>query len=129
MPICQTCGQNFEVDASKVLSNVMSEYVNPRTGKVDCVLNTDEKEVKTKDVVLIRKDHYENLLAQKSNDEAAKKLQIVLEAEAAKKLKEEQVAKELAAKTSEAKTVVTTPVSQGPTTGEGASKQTASQAK
>lgn len=61
MPICGTCGQNFEVDASKVLSNVMSEYVDAKTGKVDCVLNTAEPKVIVGKKELVRSDLYKEV--------------------------------------------------------------------
>lgn len=68
MATCPTCGQEYSpTQNQKILSHAMAEYVNPKTGKVDGVYNSNDvkiivevKDKETKQVVerreLVRKD-------------------------------------------------------------------------
>lgn len=71
MPVCEHCGSTFEVDASKVLRNVMSEYVIESTGKMFGVLNEDAEKLTVKGQTLVRLDVYQ---AAKKDEEEKKKL-------------------------------------------------------
>ena len=56
---CPKCGYNDEV-AQLISNNVMSEYVNPTSGKTVCVVRSEEKElvqkIGDKEITLLRKD-------------------------------------------------------------------------
>lgn len=58
MPTCQSCGQEYDLaQKNKIITNVMNEYVDPKTGKVDGIYNSNEDIILVKGVTLHRKGY------------------------------------------------------------------------